>query len=141
MNKYLIISRESGNRVEVEYDGRGLLEALRFESSPEETAIDALLRAVPRRESEVKAWYPAKFEVTLIPLDVKFDVFWEAYGRKVGKQQAMAAWQKLSQADRAKAIKMVPKYQRWCGLQNPPRQIKYPERYLKCRSFDDEFKL
>lgn len=141
MNKYLITSRESGNKVEVEYDDRGLVAAIRFESQPEEEAIDALLCRVPRREREVTAWYPAKFDVTIIPLEVKFEVFWEAYPKKVGKQKAMTNWQKLSQGERAKAIRNLPKYLRWCQLQAPPRQTVDPERYLKDRRFDDELKL
>lgn len=140
-NRYLIVSRASGNRVEVEYDDRGLLESIRFESRPELTALDALLSKVPRNENEVTGWYPAQFEVTLIPLDVKFDVFWEAYGKKVGRQNAAAQWQKLGMNDRAKAIRSIPRYFRYCQLQNPPRQIVDPERYLKYRRFDDDFKI
>lgn len=141
MNTYLIQSRKSGNRVEVEYNNRGYIQAVKFEGDPEETAIDALLHHIARHEKDIIGWYPEQFDVTLVPLDVKFDTFWEAYGKKIGRQNAGTQWQKLNMGDRAKALKMVPKYQRWCTLQNPPRAIVDPERYLKNRRFDDDLKL
>lgn len=141
MNKYLIISRKTGNRVEVEYDHRGLLVGIRFEGEPEEAAVDAMLARLPRQEAGVVSWYSAQFEVLLVPSEIKFEVFWEAYGKKTGKKAAETQWQKLLMPDRAKAIRSIVRYRQFCQSQSPPRMMKDPERYLSNRTFDDELNI
>jgi hypothetical protein len=138
---YSIKSRKTTNTVEAEYDERGILTRIEFQGGLELEAIEALLNHIPRQDLNLMQWHPDKFEVTLVPTEIKWDTFWEAYPKKVGKLAAAAQWAKLRQGDRARAIKMIPKYVQWCGLCNPPRAVCDPERYLKGKRFDDEFKF
>lgn len=141
MTRYSFKSRKTGNRIEAEYAENGLLTALRIEGDIDQVATSFVLNNIPIHSSGASAWLPEHFETTLVPYEIKWDNFWEAYPKRVGKQAAMSKWQKLSQADRARAIRRLPQYLQWCQSQSPPRQVCDPERYLKDRRFDDEFKI
>jgi hypothetical protein len=63
-----------------------------------------------------------------------FELFWNAYGKKVGKKAALAAWGSLSDSDRQAAVEGVARY---CE----GREAKYrkdPVRYLKGAHWNDE---
>lgn len=139
--KYSIKSRKSGNIIEVEYDDRGILVGIQFQTRIDPNATEWVLRQIPTQESAITSWQAKTFEVSLILETVTFEMFWEQYHPKVGKIQAEKQWSKLSMADRAKAIKAVPRYIVWCRCQNPPRRTKDPERYLSNQTFNDEFKI
>lgn len=138
MHKYLLTNRKSGNSLEAEFDQRGLLCAFRIEGEPPAEGIAAMLRNFPLQESEVQNFRPDIFKVECIPVDVKFADFWDAYGQKVGKQNAEKEWSKLSIADRARAIRVLPRYRLFLQSFSPPRRAKDPERYLSQRVFNDE---
>lgn len=64
-----------------------------------------------------------------------FDEFWRLYDKKVGRQQCVKLWARLSAEDRLKAIGHVPSYVE----ATPDKQYrKNPETYLRHRSWDDE---
>ncbi len=127
--------------MEALYDDRGLVREVHFISPVDANGLAWIMRNLPVDESGITGWLPGKFEIFLIPDEVKFDAFWEAYGYKVGRVNAMNQWQKLSQGERAKAIKMIPRYHQWRKCKNPPIEAVYPERYLKNRRFEDDFTL
>jgi hypothetical protein len=64
-----------------------------------------------------------------------FDRFWDAYGKKRGRANALRQWQALKPADRAKALDTVAAY-----VASTPevRYRKDPERWLRHRCFDDQ---
>lgn len=141
MARYSITSRDTGNKLEVLYDERGLIREVSFISAVERDGLAWIMANLPVQEKGITGWLPGKFDIFLVPDEVKFDVFWEQYGYKVGKVNAMSQWQKLSQSERAKAIRMIPRYHQWRKCKNPPIEAVYPERYLKNRRFDDDFTL
>lgn len=67
-----------------------------------------------------------------------FDRFWNDYEKKVGKQNTLKEWKKLNDSERQKAIDQIPSYK---AYQPDVRFRKDPERYLKQKLFNDEFKI
>lgn len=69
-------------------------------------------------------------------LNIEFDVFWEAYQKKVGSQAKLQKkWSKLTNKDREAIMMHVPRY----VLATPDKQFrKNPETYLNNKSWNDE---
>jgi hypothetical protein len=79
------------------------------------------------------------FKIELLPSDLSFEAFWEAYGNKVGKKKrSEELWKLLSEADKQAALMGVKKYKNW-KAQNPSVQMLYPETFLSQRRFENEF--
>lgn len=79
------------------------------------------------------------FKIELLPTDLSFEAFWEAYGNKIGKKtRAQELWKLLSESDKQAALIGVKKYKQWKAL-NPSVQMLYPETFLSQRRFENEF--
>lgn len=71
-------------------------------------------------------------------LKQSFDQFWNNYEKKVGKEKAFKEWTKLTDDERQKATARIDEYKSY----QPDVQFrKDPERYLKLKTFNDEFIL
>lgn len=69
--------------------------------------------------------------------DELFISFWEKYGYKRGKKDAVAAWKKLSKKDKEEAIKAISVYKEDCRVCE--RQMRQPSVYLNKRTWEDDF--
>ena len=67
----------------------------------------------------------------------EFEHFWELYDYKKGKQKAYAKWNKLSDADKQKAIDAIPAYKEDCARYK--RDMQHPATYLYNHTFEDDF--
>lgn len=67
----------------------------------------------------------------------EFEHFWELYNYKKGKQKAYAKWNKLSDADKQKAIDAIPAYKEDCA--RCKRDMQHPATYLYNHTFEDDF--
>jgi DNA-binding transcriptional regulator GbsR (MarR family) len=65
----------------------------------------------------------------------RFEEFWEAYGKKTGKKNAIAKWIKLTETEKEEAIQSIPKY---LIFRPDPTYRKDPERYIGNRIWEDE---
>lgn len=65
----------------------------------------------------------------------RFDEFWEAYGKKVGKENTKKQWSRLKDSDKDLILVAVPYYTR---ARPDVVYRKDPERYLKHRVWEDE---
>ncbi|WP_461135515.1 hypothetical protein [Spirosoma lituiforme] len=76
--------------------------------------------------------------IRLTTNEVTFDQFYDAYGLKVDKQDAIKAWDKMSRDDQIKAFENIPSYNFY--LMTRPNQNKlYPATYLRGK-FDNDYK-
>jgi hypothetical protein len=67
--------------------------------------------------------------------DVPFEIFWEAYGKKEGKKDSLAKWNKLTLSDKKKIIEILPAY----IAKTPNTQYrKDPKTFLHARVWEDE---
>ncbi len=136
--KYEIRSRKTSRRVEAEYNDKGTLISINFDATAEVESVNWMLKNIPVEEPDVKRWMPQVFEVNVAIEQVSFEIFWDTYGVKVGRIAAEKQWSKLTQIERAKAIRKIAQYRAWCHNNTPPRRLKDPERYLSNKTFDDE---
>lgn len=67
----------------------------------------------------------------------EFEHFWKLYDYKKGKQKAYAKWNKLSDADKQKAVDAIPAYKEDCA--RCKRDMQHPATYLYNHTFEDDF--
>jgi len=79
------------------------------------------------------------FETTVGEADLSFENFWNTYAHKVGKKKmAENAWQKMSKANKIKALIGIKKYEN--NLRLYPGQAKaHPSTYLNQEYYNNEY--
>ncbi len=75
--------------------------------------------------------------LTEVPPDIGFDVFWSTYDKKINKKRAEPLYNKLSDADKMKAITTIKPYQKYC--ERVKRGIADPEKYLRDLYFETDW--
>jgi hypothetical protein len=63
-----------------------------------------------------------------IPADLSFDCFWDTYGQKINKKRCLPMYNKLSEANKLKAISNIKAYDAFCDRTG--RYKADPENYL-----------
>ena len=77
--------------------------------------------------------------LTLAAPQALFDQFWSAYPRKIGRKDALRAWQKLTPDQKEQAVKAIPAHVRyWDASETEKAFIPYPSSWLNGWRFDDE---
>ena len=106
------------------------LTGLRVEKSRNAPSVT---KALPekRREENIKP-------TTVAKATIEFEMFWEAYPKKIGKSEAMKAWTKIkpSVQDVLKALKWQKKSEQWA--KDGGQFIPNPATYLNQGRWQDE---
>lgn len=121
----------SGNIVFRFVADTGKLAALELNFDYTDAQLDYLRAYLPSNLQELqdlvkrsKNWL-----IERMPLDLNFTTFWARYNHKVGnKKRAERLWDTLSQANRAKALNFITKYE--AQLLQTNHDKLYPETYL-----------
>jgi hypothetical protein len=72
----------------------------------------------------------------------EFDTFWSAVTNKVSKLKALRAWNKLSTAQKLRAVETYPKHiELWRAEDRTLRCYPYPATWLNGWRFDDEIAM
>ena len=87
-------------------------------------------REVKRREEKI---YSSKRDAT----PEGFDDFWNVYGKKVGKQNAVKEWRKVSPDSELVAL-MIEKAKAYVIAKPEAQYRKDPERWIKGRHWEDD---
>lgn len=88
----------------------------------------------------VNKWIPLlkkDFEIDIGEPDISFDAFWKIYKYPVQKKRSQAIWEKLSKADRIKAIKAIKSYDGMLSRKKIDKAM--PDTYLRNRRYEDDF--
>lgn len=94
----------------------------------------------PYNETIMKVWlkqYRKFFEFEVGIPEITFEYFYEIYGRKRTKAEALKFWSRMTPKDRTLAVLGVKRYLNICKLDN--RSPVDPVRYLRNRRFEDEY--
>lgn len=75
---------------------------------------------------------PGKMEV--VPDDLSFEAFWNAYGKKANRHRCEPLWKKLSEADRIECLSSIKPYDNYLKRVNYRAKLD-PENYLKKEAF------
>lgn len=72
-------------------------------------------------------------------INIAFDVFWDSYGKKVGKPKAVSLWEKLTDQERSLVIERIPSYLKTLNPEDNGKFQAHPATYLNGRRWEDEF--
>lgn len=142
MNKYIITSPKFSGEIHVLYGTDNKLLFIDFMKSVlSEEQIDYFKTKLPVVFSEnfMDSFGNSKLNVVQEGYKVTFDQFWNRYQNKVNRLRAEKQWNKLSEADQVNAFAKYPMYERHLLL-NPWKTKVDPERYLKDRYWESEWK-
>lgn len=71
--------------------------------------------------------------------EVTFEMFWNAYNKKINRLRCIKLWDKLNKTDRALAYVGIKEYDRYL-FKNEWRGKADPETYLRNRYWENEYK-
>jgi hypothetical protein len=83
------------------------------------------------------AHYRAR-NVEIIPCDISFDEFWEAYNYKINAKRCETLWKKMSRKKRIAAYYRLFEYELYRTNKTPVPAKLSPEYYLKNERYYDE---
>ena len=92
---------------------------------------------IPDKETYKKLSDDNSLEGKTDTLDELFEQFWNLYGKKKGKAETRKVWDRLSKADRQKAIDAIEPYKR--SVRYDTRFMRDPIRYLRHKTWLDDF--
>jgi len=102
---------------------------------------DWLYQHLPTTLTQLQQFLNVKgstMKVTQIEPDLSFERFYRLYNYKVGKKEAEKAWERLSKANKVKAIAAIRKYEQWLGKSSVAKL--YPATYLNQERYNDELR-
>lgn len=137
MKKTIVTIKDITGQCVIEHDSDGLLKAFKneFEGITSEQLIYLLKRSVLEVDMNEMARDLPSVKAMSVKQDVTWEGFYEAYGYKQGKAKGEKAWNRLSKADRLRAVHYISTYER--DLIIKPRAKLYPATYLNQRKWED----
>lgn len=109
--KYILTAKSKNVAVELQYDLNGLLIEWKIIGDINKAQHQWLINRVPIYTADIaKSYKSQKFEIKKIPTDLSFERIWNEYGLKRKKQLALKKWQKMTEAQKVKALLHIPKY-------------------------------
>jgi hypothetical protein len=139
MKKYAVTTTKFEGTVIYGFADNGWLALVEIDGVHEPHAHRGVCSALPKNEAELHSWVKGNptMHITVVVEDLTFESFWIKYNYKVGKTEAEAAWKKLNNADKTKAISNIPKYDRY--VKGAGIAKAYAQKYLNKRRFEDEY--
>lgn len=139
MKKYIVTTINYQGQITYGYDDNNQLVLVELDGIHEQQHRINILKNLPLTLDVLNKWTHnnKNITVTLLLEDITFDVFWANYNYKMGKQEAERAWNKLSVADKTRAIKRIRAYDRYISDRGIAKA--YAQKYLNQRRFNDEF--
>lgn len=142
MTRYIITSPRFTGEIHVLYglDSRLLfIDFMKATLSDEQIAFFKEKVPVEFTQSFTDAFGTSRITVMQEGYKVSFEQFWNRYENKVNRIRAEKQWNKLTEADQVNAYFKYPLYDRHLKL-NPWKNKVDPERYLKDRYWENEWK-
>jgi hypothetical protein len=134
--EYIALHKKSDKKIYLKYDYFGVLEEVKFKGERwTEEQIKWFFDGKRNHftETEILQMCENKtldFDYQMLPTDLSFSVFWNAYAYKVGGiPNAQKQWNLLSDAEKLEALIYIPKYKQKKKIETTA--LLYPERYLK----------
>lgn len=109
---YSLTSDKFAGEIILGYNDKGYLVLYECRADMNDTQMDYFLgRSFPHLELVLHSLVKSStLKVKLIPPDLSFECFYEAYGNKVDKKVSERRWANLSKADKVSALNYIPIY-------------------------------
>lgn len=137
MNKKYIVTGKAST-ITFEFDPDGNLLGIQANEPVSTEQWKFIFQHLPQQESLMEVW-KARFTNVKVEMakPYSFEDYWNAYGYKIDKAKAQAEWNKLSEQERFLAVRGIKKYNAY--LERTKTAKRYPERYLKNKSWENEY--
>lgn len=136
MKKYILTSQSFKGNIFFGYE-EGFLVHYDNQSQMEPVQLRWLLTNFPLTFKNLEAIKPKiKGRIEEVPVDVSFDGFWEAYGKKLNRKRCEPLWRKLTESDQITCIKSIPAYNSYLKRMNGRAKLD-PENYLRTEAFQN----
>lgn len=136
MKKYVLTSPKFEGAVTFGYNAESGLIFYHNQAELTPIQLDWLMKHIPVYEQNIEA-LAQRIEGKLVelPPDLSFEVFWEAYGRKINRKRAEPLYARLSDADKLKAISAIKPYDRYLERTRYRGKVD-PDNYLRNHYFE-----
>lgn len=133
MKTFIFTSSQFTGEIIFNFDGNGFLKSYSNMADLDCAQIAYLLTNLPKHVDEVevlrtKSKTISVKEITVIPT---FEEFWDKYGFKEDKQEAMQKWKKLTDKEKVEAYEYISVYKN--KLKQSRIAMKYAKTYLHNR--------
>jgi len=140
--QYILTSANWDGQILLEYDYTGRLVSYRLDAELTPAQYDYFIAKFPFTTDHANALLQAvpTLSARLIPCDLSFEKFWNAYDYKVGnKQRSHKLWEKMNTQDRIACLESIKHYDRYLQYKRGIEKL-YPETYLSQRRWEVEYK-
>jgi hypothetical protein len=141
MRKFLMTSAKITGQVAMLYDSTDQLVCIDFaEAGMSRDQKKFLLNRLPLAVDELQA-FATVLKVTVVEAEVEitFEMFWNAYGKKINKARCLPLWNKMSKAVQVRALQGVKPYDAYLKRENWRNKMD-PENYLRSYAWENEWK-
>lgn len=137
MKQYAITGSFTGAII-VEYSPEGMLQLIDMRCAElTDTQVSYLKKNLPLQAAELPAFEKvARLSIKEQSVDITFELFYNRFDMKKGKNEAQRAWKRLSQGDQLKAYLYIPAYNRDLKV-NTWKNKMYPATYLNKKIWED----
>lgn len=139
MKKYLLTSDSFDGNVVLGYQENDLLTLYSNDSEMTEPQRIWLLKNLPCHLSQVQHLAKQiKGKLEEMPEDISFNSFWSAYKKKINLKRCTPLFEKLSDADKLRAINAIKPYDAYL-TRTKFRGKADPDTYLRNRYFETDW--
>lgn len=140
MRRFLVTNSEKfDGTAEIVYNGNGMLCKVDLQNclfSP--VMLSAFIRAVPVQISQLDTSFSSGTTVVEAEYEISFDMFWEAYDKKINRKRAEILWAKLAKPQKVKAFFGVSAYNKYLKAEGWRKKAD-PEKYLRDQYWENEY--
>ena len=138
ITKYIMKSQSFGGTVVFGFDEEGALKYYENESEMNLAQSQWLFSNFPFTLDHLQQVQgKIKGKVELIPADLSFEKFWNAYNKKLNRKRSLPLWNKMSDADKVECLMSIKSYDSY--LKRVKRGKLDPENYLKRESWTNNW--
>jgi hypothetical protein len=128
MRIYQAFSEVFGCEVQLSFNDNGILINYEIMSPQVESVTANVVRLVTSEKNFQELIKQSNLNVVRVQRNITFEMFWEAYGYKVGRHEAEAQWNKLSKVDQEAAYDYIKIYKARVKVEQVP--MRHASTYL-----------
>ena len=139
MKRFLITSTKFTGTAEIFYNAAGILNKIDCtDTDMDAYTIAPFKRAVSPTLDDIAKGFSNDVSIVETSIEVKFEMFWDKYKRKINRKRAEALFNKLSQSDQVKAYYGIDGYNKFLKSEGY-RSKQDPDTYLTKRTWENEY--
>lgn len=142
MKRFLITSPKFTGQAELQYNDKGTLCKIDLtQAAMEEIVVQHFKQAAPSTLHKLINGNCFSKDTIIVEADfeVTFDMFWEAYRKKINKLRCTPLWNKLTKVEQVSAYYGISTYDKYLHKESW-RTKQDPENYLRNKAWLNEYR-